>query len=125
MPRKISEQSGLEAVRKWRDSAERAQVARSDLATAVRYVLQNIQASYPGQAVELRVPPFAAVQFLSGVNHRRGTPPAVVQLSAHTLLELALGEAIWQDAVKHNEVIASGERSDLSQIFPLKHLMKD
>jgi len=53
----------------------------TQMPTAVRYLLQQISVAYPGGTVELRVPPFGAVQCLEGLNHRRGTPPNVVELS--------------------------------------------
>ena len=122
MAAKINPQHGLAAVRTWKEaeSASRQTLPRQVLATATRYILQLIEADFPGNSVELRVPPFAAVQCLAGVKHRRGTPPAVVEMNAQTLLQLATGELNWQAAAEPGGgVSASGERSDLSEIFPL------
>ncbi len=65
------------------------------------------------------MPPFAAVQAVEGATHRRGTPPAVVEMDAATWLALALGELGWIDAVSEGKVRASGARSDLSGLLPL------
>lgn len=69
----------------------------------------------PGASVEVRIPPYAAIQCIEGTGHTRGTPSAVVETDALTWLSLARGETAWADAV----VAASGERSDLSAWLPL------
>jgi len=74
--------------------------------------LQSIQIGY----VDVRVPPFRAVQILGGTTHRRGTPPAVVEMSAKTWLELFTKKLTWADAVSSGQVVASGERSNLSKL---------
>ena len=86
---------------------------------AVTSVLNELKRVAPGKSVEVRTPPYAAVQVVEGVNHRRGTPSAVVELSASTLLRLAVGEVEWQSERASGRVSASGERSDLSHLFPL------
>lgn len=86
---------------------------------AVKAVLAELSRIAPGRSVEVRVPPYAAVQVVSGVRHRRGTPPALVQLGARTLVRLAVGATSWRDAVSGAAVRASGERSDLGGYFPL------
>lgn len=86
---------------------------------AVKATLAELSARAPGHSVEVRVPPYAAVQVVAGVRHRRGTPPALVQLDAATLLRLATGDLMWADAAADGSVRASGERSDLSGYFPL------
>lgn len=86
---------------------------------AVRAVLASLTAAAPGSSVELRVPPYAAVQLVGGAKHRRGTPPAVVQLPPAALLRLAVGEQSWSVAVADGTVRASGERSDLSGLLPV------
>ena len=85
----------------------------------VKHLLALLAARAPGGAVEVRVPPYAAVQVVGGTTHKRGTPPAVVELDPATWLELALGELAWTDAVATGRVRASGERSDLSPHLPL------
>jgi hypothetical protein len=69
--------------------------------------------------VEVRVPPFAAVQVVEGVRHTRGTPPAVVETDAATWVALATGALTWPEAVADGLVQASGERTDLSPYLPL------
>ena len=86
---------------------------------AVKESLAELVHRAPGRSVEVRVPPYAAVQAIEGATHRRGTPPAVVECDARTWLELAAGRLDWADAVADGRVRASGERSDLSAYFPL------
>ncbi len=92
------------------DARERAQV---------KAVLARLSERLPGHSVEVRVPPYAAVQIIEGPRHTRGTPSAVVELDAATLLALADGSLAWVDALRTGRVRASGERSDLSAHFPL------
>jgi hypothetical protein len=87
------------------------------VAGGVRTSLDWLAAEHPGRAVEVRVPPYRAVQILGGTTHRRGTPPAVVEMSPKTWLELFTKKLTWVDAVSSGQVIASGERSDLSELF--------
>ncbi len=87
--------------------------------SAVKYTLGLLATTAPGHSVEVRVPPFAAVQAIPGARHRRGTPPAVVETDPRTWLLLATGELAWGDAVATGWVHASGERSDLSGWLPL------
>jgi hypothetical protein len=87
------------------------------LALAVRKSLEWFAQENPGRAVEVRVPPFKAVQILGGTTHRRGTPPAIVEMSPRTWLELFTQKMTWTDAVATGKILASGERSDLSELF--------
>ena len=101
------------------ERAAGAAVEGPTLATAVRFTLQRLEASAPGHSVEVRVPPFGAVQCIEGTSHRRGTPPAVIETDVHTWLDLATGVVEWEDAVANGTVQASGERADLSHLLPL------
>lgn len=86
---------------------------------AVKATLAQLVAVAPGHSVEVRIPPYAAVQAVEGVRHRRGTPPALVETDAMTWLRLASGVITWADAVQSGALRASGERSDLSPYLPL------
>lgn len=86
---------------------------------AVKSTLDLLKAAAPGKSVEVRIPPYAAVQVIEGVKHRRGTPSAVVESDARTWLRVAAGQLAWADAVKSGKLTASGERSDLSGYLPL------
>ncbi len=92
---------------------------RSEVKAAVKASLARLVETAPGHSVEVRVPPYAAVQAIEGARHRRGTPPAVVECDARTWLALAAGRLAWADAVGDGRVRASGERSDLSAYLPL------
>jgi len=73
---------------------------RTATATAVRYLLQLLVEKAPGNSVEMRVPPFGAVQVIEGPRHTRGTPPNV--------------------AAAAGRIVASGVRADLSALLPLR-----
>jgi Bacterial SCP ortholog len=92
---------------------------RGEVKAAVKESLARLVEAAPGRAVEVRVPPYAAVQAIGGTTHRRGTPPAVVECDARTWLGLATGRVRWSDAVADGRVRASGERSDISAYLPL------
>ena len=85
----------------------------------VKRYLALLQERAPGRAVEVRVPPYAAVQVIGGGTHTRGTPRAVVETDPETWIALATGELAWADAVDQGRVRASGERADLAPDLPL------
>src|SRR3954449_3653207 len=85
----------------------------------VKHFLAVLADRAPGASVEVRVPPYAAVQAVAGGRHTRGTPPAVVELDADTWIALATGSLTWTDAEADGQVRASGERADLSPLLPL------
>ena len=91
----------------------------ADLRVTVKHFLAVLAARAPGKSVEVRVPPYAAVQCIEGARHTRGKPPAVVETDALTLIELARGRLSFAAAVDRGDVRASGERSDLSAHLPL------
>ena len=93
----------------------------SDDRLLTRHFLALLVEKAPGRSVEVRVPPYAAVQAVPGVRHTRGTPPAVVETDAATWLDLATGVLGWTDAVDQGRVMASGERADLTPYLPLDH----
>lgn len=92
---------------------------RTVTATAVRYLLQVLAERYPGGSVEVRVPPFGAVQCIEGPRHTRGTPPNVVETTAAVWLSLATGGRGWADALESGAVRASGSRADLTGRVPV------
>ena len=89
----------------------------ANLASAVRLSVDYFSQEFPGNAVELRVPPFRVVQLLSGVTHKRGTPPAVVEISPETWIDLIDGIQKWADALQDGLIKASGAQSDLATII--------
>lgn len=90
-----------------------------DVLAQVKTTLAALKAKAPGRSVEVRVPPYAAIQCVAGPTHRRGTPPATVEMSAQTWLALAAGELAWQTAVESGLITASGQRADLGPFLPL------
>jgi hypothetical protein len=115
--RRTDPAAGDRALVEW--ALDPAAASRAVLAPAVRHTLELVAEEQPGNSVELRVPPFGAVQAIAGVRHTRGTPPAIVETDAATWLALAVGDLTWADAVDSGRVSASGERSDLSDLLPL------
>ncbi|GGF44318.1 hypothetical protein GCM10011519_17740 [Marmoricola endophyticus] len=118
MPRRLSPAPAAELA-----AALDAYAAGSDdkevLRTLVKHFLALLQRRAPGASVEVRVPPYAAVQVVPGVRHTRGTPPAVVEMGASTWVDLATGRTTWADALAAGDVRASGERTDLTGFLPL------
>ncbi len=94
-------------------------LARPAVALAVRALAEFLVARAPGRTVEVRIPPFVAVQAIAGPRHTRGTPPNVVETDSTTWIRLATGRADWTDAVADGLVRASGQRGDLSEYLPL------
>ncbi len=91
----------------------------AELKAEVKRTLALLKDKAPGKSVEVRVPPFAAIQCIPGVRHTRGTPPAVVEMDAQTWLAVASGALAWADALASGAIRASGERTDLSPYLPL------
>jgi hypothetical protein len=83
----------------------------------VKEVLDLIKSISPGKSVELRVPPYGVIQCVAGSNHRRGTPPNIVEMSGQTLIRLINEPALWINLCESGEVRASGLLSDLSNVF--------
>jgi hypothetical protein len=102
-----------------RDRWSLGEADRDDLRLLVRDSLALLSEHAPGGAVEVRVPPYGAVQVVGGTTHKRGTPPAVVETSPQTWLDLVHGRQEWTAALAAGHVLASGERSDLSSWLPL------
>jgi hypothetical protein len=96
-----------------------AEPDRTTLRAAVRVLLAALAAQAPGRSVEVRVPPYGAVQCIAGPRHTRGTPPNVVETDPLTWLEVATGRVTWADAVDAGRIRASGNRADLSDHLPV------
>lgn len=95
-------------------------VPRASLAAAVRSNLARFARVHPGRLIEVRVPPFAAVQIgLPGIGtaHARGTPPNVVETDAATWLGLASGRILWAEALASGALTASGVHADLADLL--------
>jgi hypothetical protein len=87
------------------------------LAVAVKEILALIKKISPGKSVEVRIPPYGAIQCVAGGNHRRGTPPNIVEMSAQVLMQLRREPKIWAELVASGQITASGAASDLSSVF--------
>ena len=87
------------------------------IAAAVKEILDLIKNISPGKSVELRVPPYGAIQCVAGGNHRRGTPPNTVEMSGQTLVRIINEPSLWITLCESGEIMASGVVSDLSNVF--------
>ena len=85
----------------------------------VKKYLDLLSKKAPGFSVEVRIPPYGAIQCIEGPVHRRGTPRAVIEMDSTTFISLAVGEINWADGVLSGSIIASGERADLTSYLPL------
>ena len=92
---------------------------RTVLRDAVRALLTELARTAPGRSVEVRIPPFGAIQCVAGPRHTRGTPPNVVETDPMTWLLVATGRLTWADAVASGRVRASGIRTDLTPYLPV------
>jgi len=113
-----SKAEGLAALNKYLEITS-AELDKDLLRTLVKYLLELLHEKVPGNSVEVRIPPFAAIQIIEGTTHRRGTPPAVVEINPEIFIKISLGEISWQDASVKGLIQASGQRTDLTEHFPL------
>jgi uncharacterized protein (TIGR03083 family) len=104
-----------------RSLPERAPVPlqRAALASATRTLAEILAAQAPGRSVEVRIPPFVAVQAITGPRHTRGTPPNVVETDPITWVRLATGRANFADTVATGATRSTGGRADLTPHLPL------
>jgi len=107
---------------KKRISAQEGEAALANLPeampTAVRYLLQEIEIRHPGGTVELRVPPYGAVQCIAGMDHRRGTPPNVVEITPELFIDLALKRISFHEVPIGAGLVLSGVRAEeIAQVF--------
>ncbi|MEV4753755.1 sterol carrier family protein [Micromonospora sp. NPDC049559] len=109
--------SALDAVLAVLDSGGAPEVKL--LRDAVRALLTELTRRAPGRSVEVRVPPYGAVQCVAGPRHTRGTPPNVVETDPVTWVRLATARLAWADAVASGRVRVSGIRADLAAYLPL------
>ena len=94
---------------------------RAELRAAVKRSLSALAQRAPGRSVEVRVPPFGAVQCVPGPRHTRGTPPNTVEADARTWLALVSGRLGWADALRSGRLTASGTRAgEIAALLPLR-----
>jgi hypothetical protein len=86
----------------------------------VKSTLALLSIKAPGRAIEVRIPPYAAIQCGEGPTHTRGTPANVIEMEATTWIALASGEITWGDALNSGAITASGLRADLTPYLPLR-----
>ncbi|MEY3470344.1 MAG: hypothetical protein RLZZ575_804 [Actinomycetota bacterium] len=114
-----SQEEGLKALSKYLGLKDKNHFDKETLRTLIKYLLEILHKKVPGNSVEVRIPPFAAIQIIEGTTHRRGTPPAVIEISPEIFIKISLGEIYWEDALTTGLIQASGQRTDLTEHFPL------
>ncbi|MGI8647500.1 MAG: hypothetical protein DLM55_03840 [Acidimicrobiales bacterium] len=128
MPRSVVAPDALRAALRALDAGERPDPVT--LQAAVLHLLHALARKAPGRAVEVRVPPYGAVQCdttqrgdpnnpaaLQAPTHRRGTPPNVVETDPVTWLLVATGQLSWPAAIRDGRLTQSGVRADLSSVL--------
>lgn len=113
--RRINEGDGLAALR----SVVAGDTERTHVATAVRFLLEELAERAPGNTVEVRVPPYGATQCVAGPRHTRGTPPNVIEMDPFAWIELATGALDWAEGLSSARIAASGTRANLDGLLPL------
>jgi hypothetical protein len=112
--------AAVSAVVEWLRDEAQPEPSRTALGEAVRLTARTLAAIAPGASVEVRVPPFVAVQCISGPEHRRGNPPNVVETDPRTWLLLATGLLDVADAAAAGALQLSGARAgEIAQWLPL------
>ena len=112
--------AAVSAVLDWLRNDNLPEPTRTELGEAVRLTARTLAAVAPGSSVELRVPPFVAVQCIPGPEHRRGNPPNVVEADARTWLLLATGLLQAADAEASGALRLSGARAgEVADWLPL------
>ncbi len=112
--------AAVSAVADWLRDDSRPEPGRTELGEAVRLTARTLAAIAPGASVEVRVPPFIAVQCISGPEHRRGNPPNVVETDPRTWLLLATGLLDVAAAAASGVLQLSGARAaEIGQWLPL------
>jgi len=114
-----SQEEGLKALSKYLELEHKNQLDKDSLRTLIKYLLEILHKKVPGNSVEVRIPPFAAIQIIEGTIHRRGTPPAVIEINPEIFIQISLGEITWEKALTQGLIQASGQRTDLTEHFPL------
>jgi hypothetical protein len=112
--------AAVSALAGWLNDDQQPEPARAELAEAVRLTVRTLAEVAPGASVEVRVPPFVAVQCISGPRHTRGTPPNVVETDPRTWLLLATGLLEVADAAADGRLQLSGSRAgEVADWLPL------
>ena len=115
--RRIPPAQGRQALALWRVNPSEA--PKATVAMAVRYTLEELADRAPGRTLEVRVPPYGAVQCVQGPRHTRVTPPNVIEMDARTWLDLVTGASDWASALAGGMVHASGQRATLAELLPI------
>jgi len=112
--------AAVSVVAEWLRDNSLPEPTRAELGEAVRLTARTLAAIAPGASVEVRVPPFVAVQCISGPEHRRGNPPNVVETDPRTWLLLASGLLDVADAAASGALqLSDGRAGEIAHWLPL------
>jgi hypothetical protein len=113
----------VSALAEWLRDDSAAAPDRAAMAEAVRLTARTLAAMAPGASVEVRIPPFVAVQCISGPRHTRGNPPNVIETDPRTWLLMATGLTTFADAAASGALSSSGSRAEeIAGLFPVVDL---
>ncbi|MEU9808192.1 sterol carrier family protein [Mycobacterium sp. NPDC050853] len=119
-PDAASTRAAVLAVADWLGNPQAPEPERAVLADAVRFTARTLAAAAPGASVEVRVPPFVAVQCITGPRHTRGTPPNVVETTPRAWLLMATGLLTLDQAIADRSATVSGFRAgEIADWLPL------
>ncbi|WP_319430033.1 sterol carrier family protein [Mycobacterium sp. RTGN5] len=112
--------AAVHALGPWLSDEDAAAPDRAAIAVAVRLTARTLAGLAPGASVEVRIPPFVAVQCISGPRHTRGTPPNVVETDPRTWLRLVTGLLDVDEAANRGALRLSGSRAgEIAAWLPL------
>ena len=112
--------AAVSALADWLRDDQQPEPTRAALADAVRLTARTLAEVAPGASVEVRVPPFVAVQCIPGPRHTRGNPPNVVETDPRTWLLLVTGLLQVDDAAAAGALQLSGSRArEIAELLPL------
>ena len=118
----VKPDEGLKALIEAKQKLAQGQIIEKELLKiAVKYSLQLLHKKIPGKSVELRVPPISAISIIEGKDHKRGTPPAVIEVEPINWLKIFLGQLNWYKAINQGLIHASGVNTDLSPYLSMQH----
>lgn len=115
----MATRQAVEAIAGW-ITGSAGEPDRAAIGSAVRLTARTLAALAPGGSVEVRIPPYVAVQCIAGPRHTRGTPPNVAETDPLTWLRLACGLLDFQQAEADGLLSLSGSRAaEIASWFPL------
>ncbi|MDR1447538.1 MAG: sterol carrier family protein [Candidatus Ancillula sp.] len=118
--RKITHDDGVAAIIRVVSAQNVDDIDEQDIQLVCRYLLQELEISAEGASVEVRIPPYGAIQCIQGSNHRRGTPPNVVEMPPMVWIKVATGQIDFLDHISSGDIYGSGEHfASVANFLPI------